>query len=408
MQYYSGMDYLRIDVAGQFGLDKELFETRIQWVHDNESQLESLEDQADDFFRYAAALSAYRLAQQGIPTGHLVGMDACASGAQILSILTGCLAGSANAGVTGKSRMDVYSVLTEVMNKTLASSTSYDRSVVKDAFMTMLYGSKKQPKEAFGIDTPELAAFYQAADIVCPGAVALLHIIMSLWDDKALSYRWDLPDGFVSINKVKTMVDHRIHVDTLDHEPTFEYRHKVNEPIESGKVGSQFLPADITHSCDGYIVRELCARCNHNPGALRSAELLLIKRLQRTDTDTPVSLYIEQMWHKHGCLSIEGAEWVNGWSVNQMSKEYSSALLALIRKTLKNPSFEVVSIHDEFKCLPNHMNQVRQCYTDILCEMADSTILDAILSDVAGKPMHVEKLSNDLSKWVKDSEYNIA
>ena len=54
------------------------------------------------------------------------------------------------------------------------------------------------------------------------------------------------------------------------------------------------------------------------------------------------------------------------------------------------------------------MNWVRQTYIDILCELADSRVLDAILSDIAGYAITVPKLSDDLSDLIKESEYPIA
>ncbi len=80
MKTYTGAEYLQIDIATHFGLDKELFPDRIKWVEMHEESLEQMEDGADDYFRYAAAVMAYREAQAGKPSGHLVGFDACSSG----------------------------------------------------------------------------------------------------------------------------------------------------------------------------------------------------------------------------------------------------------------------------------------------------------------------------------------
>ena len=54
MQYFSPLEYIKIDISNQFGLDKKQFEDRLAWVNTNEHQLESFEDQADDKYRYAA------------------------------------------------------------------------------------------------------------------------------------------------------------------------------------------------------------------------------------------------------------------------------------------------------------------------------------------------------------------
>lgn len=77
---FTGYEYLMIDCANHFGLDKELFETRIQWVKDNMDALESFADQADKKPLFVKSVMAIRKAQAGIPTGHLVGFDATCSG----------------------------------------------------------------------------------------------------------------------------------------------------------------------------------------------------------------------------------------------------------------------------------------------------------------------------------------
>lgn len=82
MQWFTPLEYLQIDIANQFGLDKQPFEDRIAWVEANENNLEDLEPQAKKKtrYRYAVAVMAYREVQAGKPTGHRVGFDACSSG----------------------------------------------------------------------------------------------------------------------------------------------------------------------------------------------------------------------------------------------------------------------------------------------------------------------------------------
>lgn len=42
MQTFTGIDYLRIDIASNFGLDKLDWDQRIAWVNTHEAQLEVL------------------------------------------------------------------------------------------------------------------------------------------------------------------------------------------------------------------------------------------------------------------------------------------------------------------------------------------------------------------------------
>lgn len=80
MQHFSGRDYIKIDIANQWGLDKKPWNERIEWVNDNDKVLESLDTKADKPLLYMKAVRAHRKAQQGIPTGFIMGLDATNSG----------------------------------------------------------------------------------------------------------------------------------------------------------------------------------------------------------------------------------------------------------------------------------------------------------------------------------------
>lgn len=237
MKTFTAWHYLLIDVANAFGLDKEIFEKRIEWAEENLDQLEALTDKAETKPLYVKATMAIRKAQKGIPTGHLVGFDAVCSGVQIMSAITGCEAGAMATGLidTGE-RPDAYSTTTKVMNNLLAAeglSVNVSRKDAKVSLMTSYYGSKAQPKKIFGEDTPELKAFYQAAQIVAPGAWELLQELLASWQPYALQHAWQLPDGFEAKVKVMKQKDVRIEVDELDH-AEFSYTFYENEGQERG------------------------------------------------------------------------------------------------------------------------------------------------------------------------------
>ena len=75
---------------------------------------------------------------------------------------------------------------------------------------------------------------------------------------------------------------------------------------------------------------------------------------------------------------------------------------------MNRPSFPVVAVHDEFKCHPNYMNYVRLTYIELLAEISDSTIIDAILSEITGKKVVVEKLTDSISDLILQSEYALS
>ena len=135
METYTPIEYLKIDLANQYGLDKQQFEDRIAWVDRNQVNLEAMVEYAEDRYRFAAALIAFREVQAGKPTGHLVGLDACASGPQIMAALMRDPIGALNTSLVGSKRNCVYTKTTQVMNKILNMQKTFDRSSVKNALM---------------------------------------------------------------------------------------------------------------------------------------------------------------------------------------------------------------------------------------------------------------------------------
>lgn len=229
MQALTGFEWLLVDAANQADHDKLLWDQRTQWCLDHFDELETLDVPAKTKPLYLKAVMAIRAAQRGEDIGHLVGLDACNSGAQIMSALTGCIAGAKATNLINTGlRRDGYTDITTAASDILGEGMVIARSDIKNAQMTHLYGSKAEPRGLFGEDTPELAAFYQANWVVFPGANELLSDLLNLWQAYALVHQWKLPDNFHAVVKVMQTVETRIEIDELD-KATCTYEYQVNE-----------------------------------------------------------------------------------------------------------------------------------------------------------------------------------
>lgn len=148
MQKFTPLEYLKIDVASNFGLDKEDWSTRIQWFDDNEHQFPqllqliasgqstagTLLDKAEQPALFYAGLEAYTQAKKGEPISYPISLDATASGAQILAILIGCEKSAQNCNVisTGH-REDLYSNAYKAMLPIVQDTAKITRQQLKDA-----------------------------------------------------------------------------------------------------------------------------------------------------------------------------------------------------------------------------------------------------------------------------------
>jgi len=248
------LNNLKIAVANEAGHDKLLFEERIAWF---DAQLEKGFNTEE--FKHPIlgrkALRAYALAEQGLPSNYMMGLDATASGLQIMAALIGCktTAKVCNLIYSG-TREDLYTLVADTMNAGLSPADYVDRNMVKDPVMTHYYNSIKEPRKAF--NDAQLQAFYNALDGICPGAVDVMDTINAFWNKRTLEHSWTLPDGHRSVVPVIETVDKRVEVDELNHR-RFAYIYKKNMPSRK----STSLVPNIIHSVDAYVAREMVRRC---------------------------------------------------------------------------------------------------------------------------------------------------
>lgn len=417
MQLFTGWQYLLIDLANQFGKDKELFEARIQWAEEHLHELESLADQADKKPLYLKAVQAIRKAQQGIPTGHMVGFDASCSGIQVMSALTGCIAGATATGLVDPNRRaDAYTDVTKIINEIVGGmGISIPRAKAKDALMTAFYGSTARPIQIFGEGSPELAAFYEAAHKLAPGPWELLQDLLASWQDMALTHEWQLPDGYEAKVKVMVPVETRIEVDELDH-TTFTYQYQVNHGLPVGHFKAKSNAANVVHSVDAYVLRSIHRRCNYDKELAEWVQIMIEAELEArvqipghmTEGKVPATkaiAYYANLFERHQVADAVIMEHLSCNQVRNLSTEHLEKLGSIVESMLQHEPFEVVTIHDEFKCHANNMNYLRAHYINIFCDIAEGTILDSVFTDLFGKPVKYQKLSDNLSEHIAQSNY---
>ena len=418
MKEFSGYEYLQMDVASNnpFSGDKLTFEERIAFTEANDANLENvlLEKGAwKERPLYLKAVQALRKAQQGKPTGHMVGSDAVCSGMQIMSVMTGCYAGAKATGLVDPSRRpDAYTDITNEMGNLLGQQMHHSRQEVKDSVMKGLYGSKAEPKKIFGEDTVELAKFYVALQTVAPGAWRLVDALLDSWNDWSLTQEWLLPDGGHVRNRVMQSVKKRIEVNELNH-TTFTYQYKENEGEKNGLKNI----ANAIHSVDAWILRSVIRRCSYD--AERTPEISNViteELLERTNRNMPdydpeawsedLTYYMEQ-YNRSGIVDVVILPWLSANNIRLLPTDYLKNLNTILQGMLEHKPFPIITIHDEYKCHPNNMNHLRRHYRDVLAELADANLMEDILSQLLGIKGTFTKLSDDLGTYIRQSNYSL-
>jgi hypothetical protein len=412
-QSFTGFEYVCIDIANQYGLDKELFDDRIQWTLVNINDLELIGECKGNWKAkplYLKGIQTLRNIQCGYPTGSMVGLDATCSGIQIMSALTGCFKGGLITNlVDPKKRYDAYQEALEAMRVYVPGLDDKERQKLKDAVMTVFYGSIAEPEKLFGEGTPELEAFYKAMIDIAPGASQLLEVLRSTWKPYVMAHGWVLPDNHHSFIKVMVKCEDKIEVDEL--QTQFQYRYKVN----AGKRKGVSNIANVVHSIDSYIARSLIRRCSYDPTEIDNKRVYLVHEIHERSNSNRIdkSLMSENLktmlsrWTDSKMVDLTILQYLDAFTVKFLSDQHLYALYNLLQNMVENPPFQVLTIHDDFKCSPNNMNVLRFHYREILAELAESTILDDILSQMFGSKVQFPKLSTNLGDAIRESNYSI-
>jgi hypothetical protein len=97
--------------------------------------------------------------------------------------------------------------------------------------------------------------------------------------------------------------------------------------------------------------------------------------------------FIEHQKHfeRSTVVSVAIVNYINDTTVALLSDHHLQKLSAALEDVNSRESFELVTIHDEFKASPNNMNHVRWTYNEILASIAESDLIDDLLSQIYGR-----------------------
>lgn len=235
---------------------------------------------------------------------------------------------------------------------------------------------------------------------------------LDAWDGSTLHYDWELPDAYeVSVPVLGDPKKHDIHIGDM----TIGYRLKQNEPrpkwIEvKGRNGfpeykrnndTRSLGANITHSYDAYVLREIVRRC----GITNAKALEILKQCDESCHCIEEDALLERLERCTYETGIVSARWfylLENYPV-KLPEGIRNAL-ERIANTLSNKSFELIVIHDAFGCTANHVNALRKT--------ANQVFADLYAGDVAkyfGKKLGIKlspnKFDKDVYQAILDSDY---
>lgn len=414
---YTPAQWVLIDLASQYGYDKKSYEFRLEFgqkvleLIKSGEDLRGLEDEissgngdkaggepANFYLRVLTIMDIL----DGVPCGHPLGLDAASSGPQLLSVMMRCRIGMHNTGVLGADIPDLYTtVLIEILKLTNDDIT---RQMVKDALIPWIYGSTSSGLVVFR-DADLADKFAEATQEAIPDAALIREVLLNCWDKKAEYYTWKLPDGHTAYTPV---TDSFLYEGCKFVGKKYNYIRTEQRPCDFGAA----LPANITHSFDAYIGRELCERANYDQQAL----MLTLNSIEnhRKYGGSPkhaseAVMELVELAEKYQMVSIELALRIRNEELEGIPSWILDALEALIVKIIQVPPFEVRMIHDEFQCHPNYINRMKSIYNDLLVEAYAGDWLFATIEDLSGecfRKYRNEYIAEDV-KAIKNNLYAI-
>lgn len=253
--------------------------------------------------------------------------------------------------------------------------------------MPSFYGSKARPKEIFG-EGPLLEAFFHVMKTELPGIWYLNEALQGLWKPDALEHGWILPDNFHVHVKV---IDDQVETVNFLNRP-YEVVSKVNSPTKEGRS----ISANVVHSIDGMVVREMMRRCNFDAERVKELHQMLYTGKAMT-SEVKDNQLVQILWDhyiKTGFLSARILDVLHHDNVHRVNQKVIKDLL----ETLPKKPFQLLAVHDCFRVHPNYGNDLRTQYNQVLFDLAKSTILASIASQINGEPTVVSKYGSIASK----------
>lgn len=252
----------------------------------------------------------------------------------------------------------------------------YPQEMIRDnqkkCVMQYTYGGEAILKELCG---PLTAKFKECYHKALPYAYIFREACVNGWNPEAEAYGWFLPDGFeVLMENTRTLYELGMKTKYIEIRVSPEARlRKVHPnwslvaPIPKGKSGSRGLGANLIHSVDAYIMRELVRRCH---GQFK-VSLEDVRVGKACTFQNPEARKIYEMYTKTNMVSVNILNAME--KGDTITQEYYDDIKFIV-DTLPKVGFYIKPIHDEFCCRVEFKEIMREQFNHLLGEVYCSTL----------------------------------
>ena len=230
---------------------------------------------------------------------------------------------------------------------------------------------------------------------MAPGAWDLNLGLQELWDEiNGTSYDWFMPDGFYAC--IETNDKEVIPFKFLDEE------YEVVQAVQERPRFHKGLGPNIIHSIDGMIVREMFRRCQFDPTVTARVANLIIEG--KGTSDGKSSEMVTDLWEAYlesGFLSCRILDHLYHDTIGIVDP----LVIAKLIQSMPSKSFQLVTVHDCFRCHPNYGNDLRLQYNHILADINDSKLLPYIAQQLCGQKISARKVGHIPREVILNGNY---
>ena len=120
-----------------------------------------------------------------------------------------------------------------------------------------------------------------------------------------------------------------------------------------------------------------------------------------------VEILLER-YNSTGLVDLVAVGQIHANNIKYFPTEYFNKLLLTLFDMVRSDPFDVLTVHDCFSCSPDNVDAMRYHYKSVLADLANSTALDDVLTQLKGKPCYFPKLSNNMSSDILNSSYALS
>ena len=211
----------------------------------------------------------------------------------------------------------------------------------------------------------------------------------------AETYTWVMPDNFHVNCPVKETVYTEV--------KCLGTTQIVGQKVQQAHHRNRSLGANLTHSTESFLVRELIRRCNLDQTTRHAVtDLIESGRTRRVKPTKENTLAVQRLWDLYeqtGFLSARILQHLDNFSIKLVSNREIERLMG----TIPNKTFAIKTVHDCFSTHPNNALDLLLVFRNLYAELSKSKMLNYLLHCAMDVDFQLQ--TEDMSKDILKAEY---